>query len=71
MGSAGMTAEPRIRWVPESVALSYGTGPDGRRWRLRFDGALWNAEQLGGTWQSRGARVEYRAAQALVEQLLP
>lgn len=68
MSSAGTRAEARIRWVSESLALSYGTAGDGSRWRLRYDGSLWNVEQLDGTWQSHGARVEYRAAQAIAEQ---
>jgi hypothetical protein len=63
------SAATSISWVPENLALSYGTGRDGSRWRLRYDGALWNAERLDGTWKQRGARVGYRAAQMIAEQL--
>ena len=68
MRGAGTTGEAGIRWVAESLGLSHGTGPDGSRWRLRYDGALWNAEQLDGTWRSHGARTEYRAARMIAEQ---
>ncbi|MGZ6772754.1 MAG: hypothetical protein ACXVGA_09515 [Mycobacteriaceae bacterium] len=68
MRQADIPAEASISWVSEGLALSYGTGRDGMGWRLRFDGSLWNAEQLDGTWKSRGARGTYRAAQAIAEQ---
>ncbi len=68
MSSADPTGAVRVRWIAESLALSYGTARDGTRWRLRFDGALWTAEQLDGIWKSHGAHAEYRAAQSLAEQ---
>ncbi len=67
MNGVDTAGNVRLRWVSETLALSYGTAHDGSRWRLRFDGALWNAEQLDGTWTSRGAHVEYRAAQVIAE----
>ena len=67
MNSVDTQGEVRVRWVSETLALSRGTACDGSRWRLRFDGALWNAEQFDGTWTSRGAHVEYRAAQVIAE----
>ncbi len=70
MSSVDTKGEVRVRWVSETLALSYGTARDGSRWRLRFDGALWNAEQLEGTWKARGAHGEYRVAQGIAEQLV-
>ncbi len=67
MNTGDAHGEVRVRWVSETLALSYGTARDGSRWRLRFDGALWNAEQFDGTWTSRGAHVEYQAAQVIAE----
>ncbi len=70
MSSVDTKGEVTVRWVSETLALSYGTARDGSRWRLRFDGALWNAEQFEGTWKARGAHGEYRAAQGIAEQLV-
>ncbi len=68
MSSAVTTGAPTVRWVIESLALTSGTARDGSPWRLRFDGALWKAEQFDGAWQARGAHAEYRAVRVLAER---